>query len=159
MPLPEDTAPGRALELVEELGRVVVASPAGVRYVVRADGRHVVRHALVGGVLAFWVGRLLSAAFPVPVALLVAPLCLVLGAGGWALRFPPRAAAWVQADRVSPEDEVGGTVAWVGVRARDRLPDTVDALVERVREGSLDGLPEHTGLDRVRLRWRLAPPA
>ncbi|QKE85348.1 hypothetical protein [Arthrobacter sp. NEB 688] len=153
MPLPTDLAPGRAAELVEELGRVVVVSPAGVAYAVRTDSRHVVRHAVLGAVVGFWLGRLLGAAVPAPLALALAPLCLVLGAAAWALRFPPGARCWVQAERFGAEDELGGAVAWTGVRDAAALPAAVDDVVALVRAGRLDALPEHDGPDRIRLRW------
>ncbi|WP_030527414.1 hypothetical protein [Phycicoccus jejuensis] len=91
MPLPPDLAPGRAAALVEELGRVVVLSPVGTAYAVRTDRRHLARHALLGAAVGFWLGRLLAAAVPMPLALGVAPLCLGLGAGAGppALAPPP----------------------------------------------------------------------
>ncbi|MBM6399057.1 hypothetical protein [Phycicoccus sonneratiae] len=153
MPLPEDTAPGRAFQLVEELGRVVVTSPVG-QYSVRSDRRHVVRHALVGGFVGWWAAGPLALLAPWGYGRLVVLLGLVVGAAVWALRFPPGARAWVQVDRFTPEEEVGGTVAWVGVRDRAALVGVTDDLVAAVRAGRLDAGPEQHGLDRVRLRWR-----
>lgn len=153
MPLPEDTAPGRAAQLVEELGRVVVASPRA-EYSLRTDRRHLVRHGLLGGLVALWVGAALGTFLPGPGTEVGPVLGALVGGALWALRFPPGARAWVQVDRYTPEEEVGGTVAWVGVRERAGLATAVDDVVARVRDGSLDEAPEHRGLDRVRLRWR-----
>ncbi|MGG5260886.1 hypothetical protein [Phycicoccus avicenniae] len=159
MPLPDDLAPGRAAELAEELGRVVVTSAGGVDYALRTDRRHVVRHAVLGGVVGWWLAG--------PLALLLVPwgygrvavlVGFVVGAAVWALRFPPGAVRWLQVDRFTPEEEVGGSVAWVGVRQVDDLAAAVDAVVARIRSGDLDAMPEHHGLDRVRLRWGSLPP-
>ncbi|QIM21283.1 hypothetical protein G7075_09295 [Phycicoccus sp. HDW14] len=112
MPLPEDTAPGRALELVEELGRVVVTSPHA-QYSVTTDRRHVVRHAIVGGFVGWWVGGALALLVPWPSGRWVVVLAvLVVGAALWAGRFPPGARWWVQVDRYTPEEDVGAR--WPG---------------------------------------------
>lgn len=154
VPLPEDTAPGRALELVEELGRVVVTSPHA-QYSVTTDRRHVVRHAIVGGFVGWWVGGALALLVPWPSGRWVVVLAvLVVGAALWAGRFPPGARWWVQVDRYTPEEDVGGTVAWHGVRRREELGPLVDEVVGRIRSGDLDAEPERDGLDLIRLRWR-----
>lgn len=153
MPLPEDTAPGRAAQLVEELGRVVVASPRA-EYSLRTDRRHLVRDALVGGFVGWWVVGPVALAVSEPHGGWVGVLGVLVGALGWPLRLPPRAASWVRVDRYAGEARLGGTVAWVGVRERAALAAAVDDVVARVRDGSLDEAPEHRGLDRVRLRWR-----
>ena len=149
MPLPEDAAPGRALELAEELGRVAVVSPNGISYALRTDRRHALRHAVLGGVVGWWVAGPLALLVPMPYSRLVVVFGLVVGAVLWPLRFPPRAVRWVQVDRFTPEEEVGGTVAWAGLSDPSALPGAVDELVAHgVR---VDHAPTH-GCARVRLR-------
>ncbi len=121
-------------------------------YALRADRRHVVRHAVVGGLVSWWVAGPLALLVPLPYSRLVVLFGLVVGAVLWPLRFPPRAVRWVQVDRFTPEAELGGTVAWVGLSDPSVLPEAVDDLVARVRAGARPVAGGH-GTARVRLRW------